>query len=84
MADHERQQQILGELHRRRREAYQQVLSSPSWHFVLLDLLAFCDQGANGTALSGERSAGRYDVVARLIKRAEGPIAIPEVKSDAA
>lgn len=73
MAD---QQQIHAELVRRRREAYGQVIGAPGWQFVLLDLLAYCDQTPDGV-----RSAGRYDIVARLIKRAEGPIAVPEVKT---
>lgn len=65
------------EILRRRQAAYAQVVSAPGWTFVLLDLLGFCVQTP-----SDVRSAGRYDVVARLLSRAaEGPIHAPEVKS---
>lgn len=66
--------EIRNELIRRRRDAYGQVVGAAGWSFVLLDLLAFSEQAPNG-----ERSAGRYDVVARMIKRAEGPLTLPEV-----
>lgn len=74
MAD---QTAIHAELVKRRRDAYGQVVGVPGWQFVLLDLLAYCDQTPDST-----RSAGRYDIVARLIKRAEGPITLPEVKTN--
>ena len=69
--------EIRSELVRRRRDAYGTIVGASGWSFVLLDLLAYCDQTQNEA-----RSAGRYDVVARLMQRAEGPITIPEVKTD--
>lgn len=66
--------EIRSELLRRRQAAYGQVIAAPGWSFVLLDLLAYCGQTPNDV-----RSAGRYDVVARMLARAEGPITLPEV-----
>jgi hypothetical protein len=71
------EQDIRSAFMQRRRDAYGQVIAAPGWSFVLLDLLAYCGQTPNDV-----RSAGRYDVVARMLARAEGPITLPEVKTD--
>lgn len=75
MASPERVRELL-EQRKAKIDAYRVIVAAPAWRTVYLDLMHFASMAPNDA-----RSAGRYDVLARMMTAAEG-INIPEVVTE--